>query len=366
MKLTIEKTEFMDAINRAIKAIPSRPAKPIMECFLLEANGGDIKLTANDFELGIETHMYGMVLENGAIALNAKLLSDIVKKMPDSSIYLETNGQLETSLKCEKCLFHIQGIEASDFSPIKIVEKDLSVTMKQKVLKEMIRKTIFCVAKNESNKIMTTLNLMIDKDQRMRIAALDGHRIAVRYTNVDKPLSVSVNVPWKTMDEVSKILTDKEDDEVTIYLEKNYILYQMEQTIVTSRLVEGEYYKIEQMITGDWNTKISVDREALVSTIDRATLFTKAEDRKPVIFEIREKEVATTINSPFGCMNEELDIEKEGKDMRIAFNPYYLLDCMKLIDDEKITWRMLNPKAPAFIENAEGGYLYLILPVNIK
>lgn len=365
MKLTIEKTELMDAINRSIKAVPAKAVRPIMSCFLLEANGNDIRLTANDFELGIQTHLYGMVLEGGAIALNAKLLSDIVRKMPDSAIYLETDEKLELTLKCDKCMFCIQGIDATDFSPIKPVEKDMPVTIKQHIFKDMIKKTIFCVSKNENDKLMTAINLMIDKNQEMRITALDGHRMAICRTKIDYQGKADVNIPGKTMAEIGKLLSEKEDDEVSIYLDKNYILFEMEQTVVTSRLIDGVFYKTDQLIRNDWNTKISINRENMINTLDRATLFVRADDKRPVIMNISENEISIKITNQFGNMDETMELEKEGKDIRIAFNPYYLLDCLKLLEDEQVTWRMLNPKAPSFIENEEKGYLYLILPVNI-
>lgn len=367
MKITIDKQEFMEAINRAVKAVPTKTTMPIMECFLLEAYGNEIKLTANDFELGIETKICGMVLENGSVALNAKLLSDIIRKMPENSIYLETDGKWNTTLTCEKCVFHLNGQDAAAFTPIQIIAKDRAITLKQKILKDMIKKTIFSVSKNDKSKLMTSINILINNDQCMRMTALDGHRIAIRYADISTPIKekINVNIPGKSMDEVGKLLSEDEEEEVILYLEDTHVLFQIGQTLVTSRLVDGDYYRVDQMISPDWSTKLTVGRVALANAIDRAALFIRTEDKKPVKFDIRETEVSIMGDSPFGSLKEEMDVKKEGKNMLIAFNPYYLLDCLKVIDDESIEWCMTNPKAPSYIRNDEAGYLYLILPVNI-
>ena len=368
MKITIEKQEFLEAINQAVKAVPTKNTLPIMECFLLEAYGNEIKLTANDFELGIETKIYGIVLENGSVALNAKLLSDIIRKMPDNSIYLETDEKWNTILTCEKCVFHLNGQDTAAFTPIQIVSKNHAITLKQKILKDMIKKTIFSASKNDKSKLMTSINIQINNEQCMRMTALDGHRIAIRYTYISTPIreKVNVNIPGKSMDEVGKLLSDAEEEDVILYMEDSHVLFQIGQTLVTSRVIEGEYYRVDQMMSPDWNTKLTVGRTALVNAIDRAALFIRTEDKKPVKFDIRETKISIMGDSPFGSLKEEMDVKKEGKDMLIAFNPYYLMDCLKAIDDESIEWFMNHPKAPAYIRNDEAGYLYLILPVNIS
>lgn len=363
MKVTIEKSELMAGINRALKAVPSKTTMPIMECFLIEVSGNDVIITANDFELGIETHITGMALEDGKIALNAKMLADIVKKMPNDGIYLETDSK-NITLKCKKCVFQIPGMNPNDFTPIQIIEKKNGIVMKQKLFRDMIKKTIFAVAKNENNKMMTGVNLRI-KDGIMRMATVDGHRIALREESISYTDSVNVTIPGKSMEEVAKLLSDG-DEEMRIYLDENRILMEIGSTVVTTRLLEGIFFDIDRIISYDWTTKIKADRSQLIAAIDRAALFIKPEDKKPVVFSMNdEHEVTIEGNSTFGSVKEKMDVERDGKDLRIAFNPYFLLECMKLIEEEKIEWCLINPKSPCFIRNEELGYLYLVLPVNI-
>lgn len=363
MKITINKREFMDGINRALKAVPSKTTMQILESFLLEAKGNSIILTGNDMELGICTHMYGMVLEDGIIALNARMLKDIVSKMPNSDILLETDGNMKATVKCEKCLLHIQGNTPDHFPPIQDVKSSQEFELEQGTLKDMIRNTIFSISKDDSiQQMMKSVNLLVNNGQ-LKLTALDGHRIAIRYVKSELSNNVEVNIPGKTLREVEKILEN--EGTVQVSVGKNHVVFRTENTTVTSRIVNGNYYQVDKMMNGDWTTCITVDRLTLISSIDRATLFTRTEERRPVKFCITDHEMVIQGDGLFGSLKEEIAVEKEGRDLTIAFNPFYLLECLKIIEDEKVTIRMVNPKAPALIVNEESGYIYLILPVNI-
>ena len=228
----------------------------------------------------------------------------------------------------------------------------------------MIRQTIFSIAVNENNKLMTG-ELFEIKDNCLKVVSLDGHRIAIRKMPLKKEYSDrKVVVPGKTLSEVSKILSGEVDDQVSIYFTKNHILFEFDQTMVVSRLIEGEYFRIDQMLSSDYETKVKVNKKEFLSCIDRATLLVKEGDKKPIIVNITDNGMELKINSALGSMNEEIDIQKQGKDLMIGFNPKFLIDALRVIDDEEVDLYMVNPKAPCFIKNVEESYIYLILPVN--
>ena len=175
-----------------------------------------------------------------------------------------------------------------------------------------------------------------------------------------------VVVPGKTLSEVSKILSGEVDDQVSIYFTKNHILFEFDQTMVVSRLIEGEYFRIDQMLSSDYETKLKINKKEFLDCIDRATLLVREVDKKPIIINITDNDMELRIDSTMGSMNEEIDIEKEGKDIMIGFNPKFLIDALRVIDDETVTIYLVNPKAPCFIRDDEENYTYLILPVNIN
>ena len=199
------------------------------------------------------------------------------------------------------------------------------------------------------------------------MVSLDGHRISIRKIELkDSYSDKKVVVPGKSLQEISKILSGETEDEVHIFFTSNHIVFEFDTTTVVSRLIEGEYFKINQMLSSDYETKFVINKKELLSCIDRATLLVKEGDKKPIIFTITDGNMEIRINSQLGSMKEEIDIEKEGKDIMIGFNPRFLIDALRVIDDENVTVYMVNPKAPCFIRDEEQKFIYLILPVNFN
>ena len=201
----------------------------------------------------------------------------------------------------------------------------------------------------------------------MRVVALDGHRISIRRIQLkDQYDPLKVIVPGKTLNEVSKILSGEVDDEVKLFFTDKHIMFEFHDTLVLSRLIEGEYYKIDQMLSGDYETRVTINKREFLSCIDRATLLIKESEKRPVIIQITDGSMELRINSSIGSMNEDITIQKEGKDILIGFNPRFLMDALRVIDEEDIEIYLFNPKAPCFIKDKEESYIYLILPVNFN
>lgn len=366
MKLVCSKANLLYGVNIAIKAVPTRTTMPILECILIDASQGEIKLIANDTELGIETSIEGIIEEPGIIALDAKIFSEIVRKLPDSDIVITSADSLQTVITCEKAKFNIMGKSGEDFSYLPSIEKNEPVSITQFTLKEVIRQTIFSIADNDTNKLMTG-ELFEINENTLRVASLDGHRISLRNielsnTNENK----KVIVPGKTLQEISKILPGSAEEYVDLFITDNHIIFEFEKTIVVSRLIDGEYFKIDQMISSAYETKVKINKRELLECIDRATLLVKEGDKKPIIMDVGDDHMELKITSFIGSMNEVIEIEKEGKDMLIGFNPKFFVDALRVIDEEEVTLYMVNPKAPCFIRDESNQYVYLILPVNFN
>ena len=364
MKLVCSKANLLNGVQIVSKAVPSKTTMSILECILVDATNGEIKLTANDMELGIETTIEGQIIEKGIIALDAKIFLEIVRKLPDSDITIETDASFKTVITCEKAKFTIIGKSGEDFSYLPAVERDDSIVISQFTLKELVRQTIFSISDNDNNKLMTG-ELFDINGEEFKIVSLDGHRISIRKIQLKNSYSPKkVVVPGKTLNEVSKILPGDADSDVTISFTAKHIVFEFDKTVVVSRLIEGEYFKIDQMLSSDYETKVRVNKREFLSCIDRATLLVKEGDKKPIIVNITDNGMELKINSALGSMNEEIDIQKQGKDLMIGFNPKFLIDALRVIDDEEVDLYMVNPKAPCFIKNTEESYIYLILPVN--
>ena len=365
MKLTFSQKDLASAINTVMIAVPSRTTMPVMECIMINATFNQILFTANDMELGIETVVEGEILEKGSIALNAKIFSDIVKKLPDSIVTIETNENYVATITCGRARFEIPGNSGEDFTALPVVERDDSITISQFALREVIRQTIFSIAVTENNKMMTG-ELFEVKNGKLKVVSLDGHRIAIRNIPLeDSCPDKKVVVPGKTLSEISRILSGETDDMLTIFFSQNYLQFEMEGTRVLSRLIDGEYYRIDQMLSSDYETKVMINRQEFMNCVDRASLLVREKDKMPVVLKITDGRMEILIDTALGSMNDEIDIEKTGRDITIGFNPKFLLDALRVIDDETVSVYFINAKAPCFIRDDEENYVYLILPVNI-
>lgn len=364
MKIVCKKSNLLNGVQIVSKAVPSKTTMSILECILIEVKSDEIKLSANDMELGIETRIEGEIIEKGMIALDAKIFLEIVRKLPDSDITIETDSSLKTTITCEKAKFNIIGKSGEDFSYLPEIEREESIVISQFTLKEIIRQTIFSIADNDNNKLMTG-ELFEINDETMKVVSLDGHRISIRKIKLRNSYPYKkIVVPGKTLSEISKILSGDMDKDVNIFFTDNHILFEFDETVVVSRLIEGEYFKIDQMLSTDYETKVKINKKEFLNCIDRATLLVKEGDKKPIIINITDMSMELKMNTIIGSMDEEIDIEKSGKDLMIGFNPKFLIDALKVIDDEEVNLYMVNPKAPCFIRDAEENYIYLILPVN--
>lgn len=366
MKLVFTKSNLTKAVGIVMKAVPTRTTMSILECILIDASSNVIRFTANDMELGIETIVEGEIIQKGKVAIDAKVFSEIVRRLPDNDITIETDENYVSCITCEKSKFNIAGKSGDDFSYLPVIIKEKCIRLSQFTLKETIGQTIFSIAMNDNNKMMTG-ELFEISEKNLKVVGLDGHRIAIRNVPLEENSdNIKVVVPGKTLVEISKILSSDAQAMVSIYFTSNHILFEFDSTTVVSRLIEGDYFKISQMLSNDYETKVLINKREFLDSIDRANLLIRESDKKPIILNMTDGEMKVSVTSAIGSLNEDIDIEKEGKDIMIGFNPKFLIDALRVIDDEAVTMYLVNPKAPCFIRDKDEKYIYLILPVNFS
>lgn len=371
MKFTCTRNDFNNGISIALKAIPGKTTMPILECVVIEASNNSIKLTTNDMQLGIETKIPAQVDKDGVILVNAKMISDIVRRLPDEQVNFEVDENNNILLFCGKSKFNIPGLSSEEFPKLPQIEIEKTISLSQFTLKEMIRQTIFSISDNESNRILTGELFEVQGDE-FKIASLDLVRVSIRKIQLKESYDhIKVVIPGKALNEISKILTGDtgnkpDEEEVSISFSKNHVLFEFNETLVISRLIEGKFYNIDQMLKNNYETKVKVNKQEFFGCIDRATLLLREAEKKPVILDIKDNEIKLEMNTKIGSMDEEVNASKEGKDLRIAFNPKYIVDVLKVIDDEDVYLYLFNSNAPCFIKNSEESYIYLILPINMN
>ena len=366
MHIICDKSKLIEGMNIVMKAIPGKTTMMILECVVIEVKDNQIKLIANDLQLGIETLIDGEIKQEGSVAVGAKVFFEIIRKLPSDNVSITVDEEYHMNISCGKAKFNIMAKATDEFPYLPNIVKDKNVNISQFTLKDIIRQTVYSISDNENAKVMTG-ELFEIHDSELKVVSLDGHRISIRKVKLNQSYDdVSVIIPGKTLIEISKIINGGMDDEVSIFFTDKHVLFEFEDTIVLSRLIEGEYYKIDKMLSTDYETKVTVNKREMLECIDRSTLLLKESDKKPVIIDVQDDYMKFAMNSAIGSMDEDIDASKEGKDILIGFNPRFLMDALRVIDEDEITMYMINPKAPCFIRDQEETYIYLILPVNFN
>ena len=364
MKINVLKYTLVKALTTAQKAVSTKGLNPIMQCFLIEAKDGKIKVTGNDLELGIEaTISTGLVSEEGRFCVEAKLFSDIIRKLPDTDISLELENNV-LKIKADKAKFNISVMDADKFSEIPNVEKETGIQLSQMALRDVIRQTIFATSDNEASKMMTGEHIEVNSNV-LTITALDGHRIAQRKvelggTNPD----VDIVIPAKTLSEIIKIIGSDADKMVNISFTKSHALFEFDETRVVSRLLDGTYYNVKTMLQMAPPIHVRVDRKDLLATMDRATLLIQATDTKPVILTIKDDNVMyVRLNTSLGSMNEEISVEKQGPEVVIGLNNRFIIEVLNSIEEDEVDIYFDGSKMPCLVKSDT--YLYVVLPISI-
>jgi DNA polymerase-3 subunit beta len=367
MHVVCQKEDLLNGVNTVLKAVSTRTTLSILQCILLDAHDEEFKMIGNDLELGIESSLKSTVIEPGSIAIDARIFSEIVKKLPNSDVHIKVDDHQLMTIICEKSEFNIPGQPGNEFIQLPQITKNKPLLISQNVLKEMIHQTIFSIAIEEIRPILTG-ELFEIKDNYLNIVSVDGYRVSIRQKELDQSFdNISVVIPGKTLSEIQKILGNNVDTEVAIYFTDKHILFEMNSSIIVSRLLEGDFPKYDQIFSSDYETLIKVDRKMMLQSIERAALIARESKKSPIKFQISGSTLAISSNTDLGKVHEEIDIKREGKDLEIAFNPRYLIDALKVIENEEIQLTFTSSLNPCIIKDpVEEKYKYLILPIRLN
>lgn len=367
MKFNCQREALLNAINITTKAVSGRTTLPILECILVKADENGLKLTANDMELAIESAAIDAEIEEtGLIALDARFFSDIIRKVNGDIVYISTDEKNTASISCGKSEFKISGQNGEDFPPIPEIEKSTKFVVGQNDLRNLIRQTIFSISIDESKPILTGELIEIE-DNMISIVSVDGYRISYKQAELIQSVgNKRAIVPGKSLGEISKILSAEDEERAVIYFTDNHVMIDINGNIVVSRLIQGEFIKYQQSFTNDYKTSAKINKNEMLNCLERASLISRDSRKIPVKLDISGKNIIITSNAETSTAYEEVYTEIDGDKLSIAFNPKYLIDALKAIDDEEIYMLFNTPLSPCVFKPLEGeSYKYLILPLRL-
>lgn len=366
MKISVEKNSLENAISVAQKAVSSKSSIPALEGLLLTAESGQLIVSGYDLELGIECTIPCEVEEPGAIVLSARTFSDIVRKLPDGAVSIQADTKFMTTIQCGMTEFNLIGISASDFAEIPKVTGDVSFVLPQNLLKNIIRQTVYAVSQNE-NKPVHMGCLFEVRDGVLRVVGVDGYRLAMRTEHLECELpEMQFVVPGKTLSEIARILSDT-DLPVTISVTKKQILFQTENIVLVSRLLEGEFLNYNNAIPKEGSVFLTVDVKSFIESVERTGLMISERLKSPLRILFDSGKVKLSCATALGTARDEFEAEMEGDSIEIGFNNKFVLDALKNCEEEKVKLQLASPLLPMVITPVEGDkFLFLVLPVRLK
>ncbi|MDD2493984.1 MAG: DNA polymerase III subunit beta [Tissierellia bacterium] len=365
MKIRINQDEFNKSINIVQKAVSSRTTLPILTGILIEAIDNKLILTATDLDLGIKTYCDCEVIEEGSIVIHAKLIGDFIRKLPSNTIVnMETTQNNNIEIKCLNSEFNILGNSSNEYPDSSFNNDGTSFEIKSDSLKSLIKYTHFAAAIDNIKPIFTGCLIEI-KNNMCTFVALDGFRMSIKKENIDFNGEVSAVVPTKTLIEILRILEETED-KVLITVSESHISFKIDKTTIISNLLEGKFLDYVGILKDDFQTVIKIDNSNFKDSIERASLMARGDKNNLIIFDIKDNCMQITSTSEYGNVEEVNSIEKQGEDIKIGFNSKYILDVLRVIENEYIEMNLIGKNNPCFIkeENNEN-FIYMILPVRI-
>lgn len=366
MKFSCEKALLQSSIFITSRAVSPKSSIPALEGILLEA-GDHLRLTGYNLETGIRTEMPAQVDRKGSLVLSARLFGEIIRKLPDDIVTFNAEGCM-VNIKCGMSEFNIMGIDSEEFPDLPSVDQENAFNIMQKNLKSMISQTLFAVSDNESRPVHTGSLFEINEEE-LTVVSVDGYRLALRRENIDRKVggNFSFVVPGSALSEVEKICSDCEEL-ATVTQGSRHIMFQIGQTMLVSRRLEGEFLNYRQSIPRTNSIKVVGETKELLTTIDRVSLIINENNKSPLRCVFDDGILRISTRTAIGDAADRCSILGDGTGLEIGFNNRYLMDALKAAPAQRVRMELQTGVSPCVILPAEGeeNFLYMVLPVRLK
>jgi len=365
MKFLCSKDSLYEAVINVSKAVSEKSTMPSLEGIKFKLENSLLELTGYNLEMGIRTTISVRSDDSGSCIINARLFSEMIKKMPESDILVEVSESYQVTISGGVTTYNLFATGAEDYPELPEKDSDICIPVSQPVLKEMINQTKFAVATIDTKPILKGELFDIENGQ-LTMAAIDGYRLAVRYEPVKYSETIKFVVPAKTLGDVTALLSENDEDTVNLYPSKKHIIFEIGGYMVYSRLLEGEFHPYRSAIPTNTSTEVIVDRKELISTLERAMLLINERTPSPVRCYFENNLIKLNCSTAQGKISDEIHADVTGPVIEIGFKCKYLLDPLKVIDDDKIKLQMGGSLLPMKIVPCEGDrFTYLVLPVRL-
>lgn len=363
MNFYIDSKELTAGVLSAIKALPVRTTMPILDGVLLEARKDGVRLLCSDLMMQKECFIPATVEEEGKVLLPGKFFCEVVRKLPDAIAQVRLDGN-SINISCGRAKSSMQVLEMTEeFPEMKFTGDHFTVKLDRTACRDMILQTVFAVAQDESKPILT--GALLELGENFNIVATDAYQFAMRSVPLTSPVpEKQIVVPGKSMVAIAHMM-DETEEEAELTFTRTHVKVDIRHTCLVARLLDGDYIKYKQILPTSYKTRVLVDRKEMMESIDRAQLMAR-EGNNNIIIRLHDDKLQIIANSFVGNIHEEIDVQINGEDIEIAFNPKYCMNILKNIEDEKIYMDFTSPISPCVVRPVQGeAYFYLIVPVRI-
>ena len=362
MKAFCEGIDLSDAVLKVVKACATKTVTPVLECIKISARNDKLIIVATDGEISIQKNIKAEIYEEGDVCVPGRYFSDFIKKLEGAQITLSSDDKKMDIIYADSQTA-MQVLSANDFPKIDTDINENSFSMKTADLKKFINATSFCCAGDDSRPILKGCQFVI-KGKEISVTALDGFRLAtIKGELISSTGDMEIVCPARTLNEIEKMIDG--DGTTEIFVQKGRILVEVDDTVLTSRLYNGDFIKKDNIIPKDFTTRVKVDKSALKASIERAAILVRSDKNSLIIFDISSDKIEISSNSEIGSVQEPVKAETNGKDIKIAMNSKFIIEAVNALDEDKLVLSFNSQIQPFICENEqEKDRLYLILPVR--
>ena len=364
MKVSCLRTDLVAAVSNVSRAVSAKASIPALEGVLIKAYGEKINISGYNLEIGITTDIEASIRQEGEIVLSARLFLDIVRRLPEEIVQIETDDRMVTYITCGKVDYQIVGMSSVEYPDLPSFQQTDGITLNAKVLRDMIRQTVYSFNDTATTEIYTG-SLFEIRDSVLRIIAIDGFRMAIRSEAVESDSNTSFVVPGKTQMEVLKLLTD-DNENTDIIVGQRHITFKINHYRVISRLIEGTFLDYQSTIPAGSKTELVIGTRMMIESVERMSLLNSDRIQSPVRCKFTENEIRLSCASAVGRANDIITVPIAGDSVEIGFNNRYMLEALKNTDTDEVRITLNGPVSPIVIRPVKGdSFLSIVVPVRL-
>lgn len=369
MQFTVEQTDLASGLHKVSRAVSGRTPLPVLSGILIEAVDGHLTLSATDLDITIRTQVPAQVKNRGAIVLPARYLSEYVRRIPGGTISFQVDESGQSAiLQWQRSQYQINGFLADQFPDLPPIDGQRQLKFPQPLLRNIIQQTSFAVSTDETRAILTGVYININAD-RLEAIATDGFRVAIRHAQLPHAGEpVKMILPGRALQELVRLLDASSDEEVSLSVASNHVHADMGHAVVTSRLIDGQYPNVMDLLPSDYPTRVRLERLALLQAAERAALMSDSrQTARLIILHVQPEQLVITSHDPeVGQAHEEVPAELDGEGLQIGINARYLSDGLLHIDGDEVWMEFIDPvKAIRIRACDDDSYQYIAFPVRL-